>query len=163
MKEELPPKKRESHRIAVSSRLELRYLHALKDLAKAYELSKSTEREENGDDILAPFNALRLINSHAKVDGVVALANQIVSEESSLVIFTAFVEVAKQVYQKLYDMGWNGEILTGETVANKRQAMVENFQEGISPVFVCTFGKNYLVNWFICHFIRLNPRKSFPL
>mmetsp|Transcript_19710 Transcript_19710/g.41386 ORF Transcript_19710/g.41386 Transcript_19710/m.41386 type:complete len:835 (-) Transcript_19710:1294-3798(-) len=140
MKEELPPKKREPHRIAVSSRFELRYLHALKDLAKAYELSKSTGREGNGDDILAPFNALRLINSHAKVDGVVALANQIVSEESSLVIFTAFVEVAKLVYQKLYDMGWNGEVLTGETAAHKRQAMVENFQEGISPVFVCTFG-----------------------
>ena len=37
-------------------------------------------------------------------------------------------------------MDWAGELLTGETVSKKRQAMVDRFQTGISPVFVCTYG-----------------------
>lgn len=48
--------------------------------------------------------------------------------------------MAKSVHQKLEKAGWEGELLTGETPAKKRQGMVDNFQTGIKPVFVCTFG-----------------------
>jgi SNF2 family DNA or RNA helicase len=37
-------------------------------------------------------------------------------------------------------MSWDGELLTGEVVAKKRQAMVDRFQSGLSPLFVCTYG-----------------------
>jgi hypothetical protein len=36
--------------------------------------------------------------------------------------------VAKQVHQQLAASGWEGELLTGETPAKKRQGMVDNFQ-----------------------------------
>ena len=141
MSKELPPKKREPHKIVVSSLHELRYSQALKDLARAFTLSRSAENGGDKDDILTPFNKLRQISSIAKVDAAVALANSILKDESSLVIFTSFVAVAKDLYQKLDAMGWTGEILTGETVPHKRQMMVDNFQSEISPVFICTYGK----------------------
>jgi SNF2 family DNA or RNA helicase len=53
------------------------------------------------------------------------------------------VAVAKEIRQKLEDMDWTGQLLTGEVVAHKRQQMVDEFQEGITPVFVCTYGKNF--------------------
>jgi len=61
-------------------------------------------------------------------------------EEPAVVIFTSFCQAAKFVHKQLSELGWNGELLTGETPAQKRQAMVDNFQSGLSSVFVCTFG-----------------------
>lgn len=54
---------------------------------------------------------------------------------------TSFVAVAKEVKQKLEDQSWAGQLLTGEVVAHKRQQMVDEFQEGVTPVFVCTYGE----------------------
>jgi SNF2 family DNA or RNA helicase len=68
------------------------------------------------------------------------LSNSILIKESSIVIFTSFVAVAKEIHHKLEDMDWAGELLTGETAPKKRQAMVDRFQTCISPVFVCTYG-----------------------
>jgi SNF2 family DNA or RNA helicase len=102
----------------------------------------------------------------------VALANEILKEEGSIVIcktvlhvifdcrlyffglfpqcclflltspVTSFVAVAKEVHQKLEAMGWNGQLLTGETIAGRRQEMVDDFQSGVTPVFVCTYGEH---------------------
>ena len=74
------------------------------------------------------------------VDAIASLANKILVEEGSIVIFTTFVAVAKEIHQKLCDMDWAGELLTGETASKKRQAMVDRFQAKISPVFVATYG-----------------------
>ena len=103
------------------------------------------------------FGKLRQISSNAKVDAVVALSNSILISESSIVsqvissilceyksltnkcnnwnalsltqvIFTNYVAVAKDIYQKLEGLEWDGELLTGETAPRKRQAMVDNFQ-----------------------------------
>ena len=146
MSKELPPRKREFKRVPISPRHEIRYTQALKDLAEAYSLSHIHGRGvggagENGE-ILSPFQQLRQISSSAKVDAVAALSNQILIEESSIVIFTNFVAVAKEIHQKLGEMGWAGELLTGETstATKKRQAIVDRFQEGVSPVIVCTYG-----------------------
>ena len=138
---ELPPRKRELKKVPVSPRHEMRYTQAVKDLAEAYSLSTihGTGGGDN-DDILALFQKLRQISSNAKVDSVVALSNSILMEESSIVIFTNFVAVAREIYEKLEEMSWQGELLTGETAPKKRQAMVDRFQTNLSPVFVCTYG-----------------------
>jgi len=57
-----------------------------------------------------------------------------------VVIFTYFAQVAKQVHSKLVDSGWPCSLLTGETPQKKRQELVDNFQNGLTSVFVCTFG-----------------------
>ena len=139
MSNELPPRKRELRNVPVGPLQQQRYTQALKDLAKAFTTSHSIGGRD-GEDILTPFNKLRQISSFAKVDAAVSIANAILNEESSIVVFTSFVDVAKQIHQKLEGMDWTGELLTGETPTKKRQSMVDNFQSGLSPVFVCTYG-----------------------
>lgn len=136
---ELPPRKREVVRIPVPSRHELHYKQALKDLAEALRLSR-THCGGESDDVLSLFQRLHQISAIAKVDAIATLANSILVEEGSVVIFTSFVAVAKEIHQKLEHMDWKGELLTGETAAKKRQAMVDRFQACISPVFVATYG-----------------------
>ena len=77
--------------------------------------------------LLGAFSRVRLIASLAKVDAAVALAKSILGKEGSIVVFTYFVNVAKQVHKKLYESGWSGELLVGETPADKRQVRL-NFQ-----------------------------------
>ena len=55
-------------------------------------------------------------------------------------LVTSFVAVAKEIRDKLQE-SYAGQLLTGEVVAHKRQQMVDEFQEGVTPVFVCTYGK----------------------
>lgn len=139
MSKELPPRKRELRTVPVGPLQQQRYTQALNDLAKAFTASKG-ECGGDSEDILTPFNRLRQISSFAKVDAAVSIANSILNEESSIVVFTSFVDIAKQIHQKLEGMDWAGELLTGETATKKRQLMVDNFQSGLSPVFVCTYG-----------------------
>eukprot|EP00804_Cyclotella_cryptica_P003233 CCRYP_010485-RC/>CCRYP_010485-RC protein AED:0.11 eAED:0.11 QI:337/0.85/0.75/1/0.85/0.75/8/1228/966 len=144
MSGELCQKKREYLEVPVSARQELRYNQALKDLAQAFGAMEGTNGERRHDDnennILQPFNHLRQASSSAKIDATVALANEILKEEGSIVIFTSFVAVAKDVHRNLEAMGWNGQLLTGETAPGRRQEMVDDFQSGVTPIFVCTYG-----------------------
>ena len=110
MKKELPPKKREFKKVPVCSRQQLRYSQALKDLAKAFTSLQSDKSAEDSEDIITPFNKLRQISSFAKIDATVALANSILKEESSIVIFSSFVAVAKDVHQRREGMGGDGEL-----------------------------------------------------
>jgi SNF2 family DNA or RNA helicase len=91
-------------------------------------VDNSTEDEVKSEAVLGAFQIVRLIASRAKVDATVSIARSILETESSIVIFTYFVEVAKEVHKKLRDIGWNGEVLAGDVPAAKRQTMVDNFQ-----------------------------------
>jgi hypothetical protein len=71
---------------------------------------------------------VRQIGSLAKIDATVALAKEVLQDESAVVIFTSFVTVAKSLHKQLSESGWEGELLTGETPPKKRQGMVDNFQ-----------------------------------
>ena len=95
---------------------------------------------DNSKALLGACERLRLVSAMAKVDAGVNIAKGILEKEPAIVIFTSFVRVAKALHQKLGDAGWPGELLTGEVPGHKRQDMVDNFQNGNSAVFVCTFG-----------------------
>jgi len=136
---ELPEKKREYIEVSVSSRHELKHSAAMNNLAKCYK-NCCGNSEKDSEDLLGTFAKLRLISSLSKVDACVALAKSTLETEPAIVIFTNFVDVAKDLHQKLSLCGWSGELLTGQTPAKKRHAMVENFQSGVSPAFICTFG-----------------------
>jgi SNF2 family DNA or RNA helicase len=87
-----------------------------------------SQRNKDSEAILGAFMRLRQVASYSKIDATVALANSILEKEPSIVIFTNFVKVAKEVHSKLGESGWTGELLTGETPQKKRQGMVDNFQ-----------------------------------
>lgn len=133
----LPKQTRVFKEVPVSSRSQMRHNEAMQKLAKIYENRNENAQQEA---ILGAVQNLRMVDSLAKVDATVEIAKEVLSKEAAVVIFTSFVDVAKMVHTKLSDSGWNGEILTGETPAKKRQGMVDSFQNGLSPVFVCTFG-----------------------
>lgn len=108
--------------------------------ANIYKSFSSNTNADGNDAILGAFARLRQVAAFAKVDATVALAKNVLKEEPSVVIFTYFVTAAKEVHKALESAGWTGEILAGETPSSKRQQMVDNFQGGVSPVFVGTFG-----------------------
>lgn len=98
-------------------------------------------RDSVGDDaILGAFARLRQVAAFAKVDATVSLTEQVLEEESSVVIFTYFVDAAKQIQKKLKAAGWESELLEGSTPSAKRQSFVDRFQKGITPVFIGTYG-----------------------
>jgi SNF2 family DNA or RNA helicase len=103
-------------------------------------VDNSTEDDVQSEAVLGAFQKVRFIASKAKIDATVSMARSILETESSIVIFTFFVDVAKEVQKKLRDIGWNGEVLAGDVPPTKRQAMVDKFQSGVTPVFIATFG-----------------------
>jgi SNF2 family DNA or RNA helicase len=137
---DLPPKEREFKVVPVSSRYQVQHNRALSDLAN---ICKAIDEGKYGNDpgqeaMLGAFGRLRQIAAYAKIDAAVALTQSILEVEPSIVIFTYFVNVAKEVQKKLELSGWKSELLTGES--KNRQEMVENFQNGLSPIFIATFG-----------------------
>jgi len=137
---ELPPKEREFKVVPVSSRFQVQHNRALSDLAN---VCKAIDEGGYGNDsgqeaMLGAFGRLRQIAAYAKIDAAVALTQSILEVEPSIVIFTYFVNVAKEVQKKLELSGWNSELLTGES--KNRQEKVENFQNGLTPIFIATFG-----------------------
>jgi SNF2 family DNA or RNA helicase len=136
--EKLPPQTRVFRQVPVSSRHQLQHNQALSELATVY--ASAGTLENSGDVVLTAFSRVRQIASFAKIDATVAIAKEVLQEQPAVVIFSNFATVAKIVHQKLAEAGWIGELLTGETPPKKRQGMVDNFQEGLSPVFISTFG-----------------------
>lgn len=138
---DLPGKKREHMKVPVGSKYEIQHNRALNELAKIFKSLSSTANDSGGNDaILGAFARLRQVAAFAKIEATVALAKRVLKEEPSVVIFTYFVNVAKEVHKGLESAGWTGELLAGETPSAKRQQMVDNFQSGVSPVFIGTFG-----------------------
>jgi len=116
-------------------------LHVIGALqAGIYKSSSDFTNDDGNEAILGAFSRLRQVAAFAKVDATVALAKEILQKEPSVVIFTCFVSAAKELHKKLESAGWTSEVLAGETPSAKRQMMVDNFQAGIKPVFIGTFG-----------------------
>lgn len=134
----IPGQKRVYHQVSVSSNSRLQHDQALSRLATIYEATN--QLDNSTEAILSAVTRVRQIGSFAKIEATVSMAKEILQSQPAVVIFSSFATVAKNVHKRLDELGWNGELLTGETPANKRQLMVDRFQEGLSPVFVSTFG-----------------------
>ena len=106
--------------------------------------------------LLGAFSRVRLIASLAKIDAAVALAKSILEKEGSIVVFTYFVNVAKKVHKKLQESGWSGELLVGETPADKRQVsfefQVENLPLHSTHFFTGNGGQVSSRNIIVFHF-----------
>ena len=114
----------------LSFSLTFTFYHHLLPQADVQQTLDSLDKDKGNEAILGSFARLRLIAALAKVDAAVALAKNTLQEESSLVIFTMFVKVAKEVHKKLNDSHWEGELLCGETPPKDRQPKVDRFQVG---------------------------------
>jgi SNF2 family DNA or RNA helicase len=94
----------------------------------------------NDEAVLGAVQRLRVVCAFAKVEATVKLARTLLNKEPAIVIFTSFAQVAKHVHDDLLSSGWPCVLFTGETPQKKRQDLVDKFQNGLTSVFVCTFG-----------------------
>ncbi|OEU17198.1 P-loop containing nucleoside triphosphate hydrolase protein, partial [Fragilariopsis cylindrus CCMP1102] len=133
---DLPPMTNIFHDVPVSSRFQIQYEQAIVHLANI----QANSSKLSDESVLGAVQRLRVVCAYAKVEATVELARTILNNEPAVVIFTFFAQVAKQVHSKLAASGWPCSLLTGETPQKKRQELVDNFQNGLTSVFVCTFG-----------------------
>lgn len=108
----LPPRTREFKHVPVAAKSNLQHTKALQDLECVYNNSSGNNDNKN-EAILGAVQRVRMVGSFAKVDATVQLAKQILEKEPAIVLFSSFVDVCKQMTQKLKDAGWGCELLTG--------------------------------------------------
>ncbi|MBD2778649.1 DEAD/DEAH box helicase [Iningainema tapete] len=84
-------------------------------------------------EALVTINILRKVGSHAKVEAAIAIAEELIEQGQSVVLFTEFVESAKAISK-----GLGVKTLVGETMPEERQAIVDAFQAGETKAFVGT-------------------------
>ncbi|ETX03589.1 MAG: hypothetical protein ETSY1_46825 (plasmid) [Candidatus Entotheonella factor] len=130
---DLPPKIRQRKPAELEAKASRAYHQ---DIAKR--VADYRRRAQDGEvdpdaEALVTLNILRQVGSRYKVSAAVELAESLLEQGEAVVIFTEFVDSARQLHEAL-----GGELLTGETPAEERQPMVERFQSGASRVWVST-------------------------
>ncbi|KAL3940435.1 MAG: hypothetical protein SGARI_000966 [Bacillariaceae sp.] len=105
------------------------------------EVGTDANAKNLGDEaVLGAVQRLRMVCAFAKIDATVDLSRKILNEQPAIVIFSSFAQVAKELHEKISSSGWPCDLLTGDTPQKKRQGLVDRFQDGLSSVFVCTYG-----------------------
>lgn len=130
---ELPVKTRLYKEASLEPAGEKAYRKELADLVQDYRDRVKRKEVDPDAEALVTLNFLRKVGSKAKVDSAIALAQELLEQGQQVVLFTEFLESANAVYAAL-----GGEILTGETKTEERQAAVDRFQSGESKTFVGT-------------------------
>ena len=90
-------------------------------------------------EALAVLTALRRIGSQRKLPAAVALLRSLLAAEEPVVVFTAFVATAQALH---HQFGADDEavLLTGAVPVRRRQALVDEFQQGRRRLLIATFG-----------------------
>lgn len=127
----LPPKLRSFKPVELKPEQYKEYKKAIADLVSQYRERVAAGEVDESAEALVTLNYLRKVGSKYKVEGALEIAQEILEQGQSVVIFTEFVESAKELHAKL-----GGEILLGETPVSDRQGIVDRFQSGESKVFV---------------------------
>jgi SNF2 family DNA or RNA helicase len=109
---------------------------ALKTWKQSF-LDAQLEYEQNQGmgkgEALVLLGKLRKAASVAKIETAIEMATDILEEGQQVVIFTEFLDTAKELNKHL-----GGELLIGETAVGDRQNLVDRFQSGQSKVFIST-------------------------
>ena len=132
---DLPEKTRVLRQAELSAEAKKHYDETFSRLRAEYQRRLAAGEIMDGGEALVMLNHLRHAGSVAKIECAIELAQEIVEQGGSVVLFTEFTESAKQIAS-----AFNGsaELLTGETPQADRQVMVDRFQAGKSKVFVGT-------------------------
>jgi len=142
---DLPEKTRTIKPVDLSTDAKHVYDQTFYELRRRYHERVRTGEISSEGEHLVLMTQLRQAGSIAKTDSAIEFADEILGQGHSVVLFTDFVESAKIIAEKLADFGV--ELLTGEVVGNenvdgesidRRQAMIDRFQNGTSRVFVST-------------------------
>lgn len=130
---ELPAKTRLFKQAELQPKTEKAYNDAIAALVKDYKERAKKGLVDPDAEALVTLNILRKTGSEAKVESAIELANELLEQGQQVVLFTEFVESAKALHAEL-----GGELLTGDSKPEDRQAMCDRFQSGESKVLVGT-------------------------
>ena len=136
---ELPPKTRIMRPVELTPRRKKGWTEAVKEAQGIYEmlLQKQEETGEETGAKLVLMTKLRAANSLAKVDAAIELAEEVLEQGNSIVLFTSFLPSAHELYLEL-SKKYKCELLTGAVKNEERQSMVDRFQSKESRVFIAT-------------------------
>ena len=86
-------------------------------------------------EVLAVLTGLRQIAAEYKLPAAASLIQPLLARDEPVVVFSAFVAAAQLLQARL-----GGALLTGRQRPAERQALVDRFQAGETPLLICTFG-----------------------
>jgi len=130
---ELPAKTRLFKQAELQPKTEKVYSEAIAALVADYKERAKQGLVDPDAEALVTLNILRKTGSEAKVESAIELANELLEQGQQVVLFTEFVESAKTLHIEL-----GGELLTGDSKPEDRQAMCDRFQSGESKVLIGT-------------------------
>lgn len=140
---DLPEKIRTLRKIEMSTAAQKIYDRAFADMRTEYKRRIAEGEIMDNAEAIVLLTHLRRAGSIAKVESAIELAEDILDNGNSVVLFAEFVESAQAIAAGLKSYGV--ELLTGDVTGkdadsdlSKRQAMVDRFQAGKSRVFVST-------------------------
>lgn len=136
---DLPPKLRRFHPVQLEEPQALGFEHRLQQRVEDYRRRAARGEVRRDAEVLALLTALRQIASDHKLPAAAALVHSLLAEGEAVVVFTAFVATARHLQAH-----FAGEVapllLTGAVPPRQRQALVDRFQAGGSPLLIATYG-----------------------
>lgn len=133
---------RKEHERRMKAKLEERIQELLTELGEEHPervnreaLALELSQDEHNAVALVEMALLRHAGSVAKAESAVELAQEVLDEDGSVVLFTIYRDTADQIAQKLAC-----DVLNGDTPQKERQHMIDQFQVRESRALVCTYG-----------------------
>lgn len=133
---------RKEHERRMKAKLEERIQELLTELGEEHPervnreaIAQELSQDEHNAVALVEMALLRHAGSLAKAESAVELAQEVLDEDGSVVLFTIYRDTADQIAQKLAC-----DVLNGDTPQKERQHMIDQFQVRESRALVCTYG-----------------------
>lgn len=132
---DLPEKMRVKREAEFTIDARARYEVAFESARGQYKARIAAGEASSEGEALVMLGIVRKASSIGKVETAIEIAEELIENGQSVVLFTAFVESAKALAQQL-----GAGLITGEQSAETRQAFIDSFQAGELPAMVCTLG-----------------------
>jgi SNF2 family DNA or RNA helicase len=135
---DLPPKRRHCWPVQLDAPEALEFERCLAACLQAYRRRAARGLVRRDAETLAMLTALRRLGSRHKLPSAIALVTRLLADGEPVVLFTAFLASAAALQRRFAPMG--PVLLTGRIAPGERQAAVDRFQAGGSPLLIATFG-----------------------
>jgi SNF2 family DNA or RNA helicase len=168
---ELPPKTETDHLVPLTKEQATLYEAVVRE---AMERIRSERGIARRGQVLALITGLKQICNHpaqylhqpgplpgrsGKLTALDELVDIVTDEGDSVLVFSQYVEMGRLIESHLATRGIGTRFLHGSVPARRREAMVEEFQAGVAPVFLLSlkaggFGLNLTRATHVIHFDR---------
>ena len=133
---DLPEKIRLLRPVELEAKKAKEYKAKIKAEIEDYRARVKAGLVDAGAEALVKINLLRKVGSFYKMPATTELAEEILQQGESVVVFTEFLDTADYLHLELSRYG--AVKLTGEIHEKERQLFVDQFQNGSAKVFIAT-------------------------